>query len=91
MLRAASEPTIRESSVPRAQLERVYRARLARPQAVDAIMGSERLLSDLAAYDGENVVMAVMESSDGQIGCMLLDDSASRLVACFVGRDRRVV
>jgi hypothetical protein len=48
------------------------------------------LLSDLASYGGEMVMMAIVEQK-GQVCCILLDAKASRLIACFCSSLARLV
>jgi len=63
---------------------------LSRPEASKAIIGADRLLADLESYSGDDLTMAVLEGPDGHIYFMLLDESASQLVACFVAGDRNM-
>jgi hypothetical protein len=90
-LRGTALEALEVRSVQKAHLERIYGIRLKRRAAIEAIGGSERLLADLSSYHGEMVSMGVLEGRDGQVYCMLLDDSGSQLVACFVAWDKRVV
>ena len=48
------------------------------------------MLAQLAAYDGENVRMTVVEYGS-RVCCVMLDESASRLIASLVGKDRRIL
>jgi hypothetical protein len=76
-------------TVDRSELRRIYRIRLSRRHPKPPkTLGSERILSDLAAYTGDILAMVALEL-DGKVYCMLLDASGSRLVTCFVARDRR--
>jgi len=53
-------------------------------------LGADRLLAQLAAYDGENVRMTVVDYGSRSC-CVMLDESASRLIASLVGKDRRIL
>jgi hypothetical protein len=71
-------------------LRRIYKIRLSRPEAAAAVLGADRLLTDLSSYAGESILMAVVEHG-GHIYAMLLDEEGGRLVSCTVGRDRRLI
>jgi hypothetical protein len=87
-LRERPHEAIEGREVSAAELRRTYTIRLSREAGAADIIGSDRLLSDLESYDGESVVMVVLER-DGRVLCILLDETARRLVTCFVGIDRR--
>ena len=89
-LQGSSSGSIQGGRAIKTELERTYKIRLSRAGAASGVVGSERLLSDLASYPGEELTVATMESADGQIYCMFLDSTASQLVACFVARDKRI-
>jgi hypothetical protein len=88
-LRSLSAVSVQGGPVEKRHLERIYRVRLSRLGAVHGLIGSDRLLSDLASCNDDVLTMVVVESSDGKIYCMLFDVTSTQLVACFVGKDKR--
>src|SRR5438309_605106 len=91
-LRASVPGQVRSSFVPTRHLRRIYGIRLTKPGMDWAKMplGADRLLAQLAAYDGENVRMTVVDYGSRSC-CVMLDESASRLIASLVGKDRRIL
>jgi|SRR5438445_9709738 len=91
-LRANVPGQVRSSFVPTRQLRRIYEFRLTKPgtNMAKLPLGSDRLLAQLAAYDGENVRMTVVDYGS-RFCCVMLDESASRLIASLVGKDRGIL
>jgi hypothetical protein len=90
-LGATSATTFQGRAVDKGHLERIYTIRLSRPGAPRDIVGSERLLADLANYKGKELTMVIVASTrDPDIYCMFLDQGADHLVSCFVAPDRRM-
>jgi len=91
-LRANVLGEVRSRFIPTRHLRRIYEIRLTKPGIDWAKMplGADRLLAQLAAYDGENVRMTVVDF-DSRICCVMLDESASHLIASMVGKDRRIL
>jgi hypothetical protein len=87
-LRAAAGGEARGRRVATAHLRRIYGIRLGRKPS--AVVGGERLLSDLDAFPGSEVTLVALEQQ-GWVYCMLFDAEVSQLVTCFVGKDRRLV
>jgi hypothetical protein len=88
-LRDSGLEVIGSTSVPKRQLKRIYQIRLSREKPEGPpVLGAERILSDIDAYEGEELTMVALPR-DREVYCLLLDDTASHLVTCFVGRDRR--
>jgi hypothetical protein len=82
---------LRSSLVPIEHLRRIYRIRLRKPKIISNLpIGSDRLLSDLDGYQGANIRMVVWGKAP-RAYCVMLDDTASRLVACLVSRDRSIL
>ena len=91
-LREKVPEEVRSRFVPTSHLRRIYGIRLTKP-GIDWAklpLGSDRLLAQLAAYDGENVRMTVVDHDSG-FCCVMLDETASRLIASLVGRDRLII
>jgi hypothetical protein len=84
--RSAAVESVVAGRVRTADLLRTYTVRLARNPG--AVLGSDRLLSDLRDYAGANLLLAVLEWK-GRVFCVLCDTERRHLVACFVGDDRR--
>ena len=85
------QASIRANFVRLAELQRIYRLRLSKSEAMSSyVEGADRLVEDLESHTGEDVLMVVIEVDD-LVHCVLLDESGSNLVACFVARDRGVV
>ena len=59
-LRTTDVPTIRGHTVDKSHIERIYTIRLSRTDAPRDVIGSDRLLADLAGYDGKELTMAVL-------------------------------
>ena len=91
-LREKVPEEVRSRFVPTSHLRRIYGIRLTKPGIDWAKMplGADRLLAQLAAYDGENVRMTVVDYGSRSC-CVMLDESASRLIASLVGKDRRIL
>ena len=91
-LRAKVPEEVNSTFVPTSHLRRIYGIRLTKPGIDWAKMplGADRLLAQLAAYDGENVRMTVVDYGSRSC-CVMLDESASRLIASLVGKDRRIL
>jgi len=91
-LRAKVPEEVRSRFVPTSHLRRIYGIRLTKPGIDWAKMplGADRLLAQLAAYDGENVRMTVVDYDSG-FCCVMLDETASRLIASLVGKDRLII
>jgi hypothetical protein len=88
-LRNASSEVLGSTSGPKRDVQRIYEIRLSRQKPEGPpVLGAERILSDLDAYQAEQLTMVVVQD-DQEVYCLLLDDAVSRLVTCFVGRDRR--
>jgi hypothetical protein len=90
-LKRYKSEVLRALSVDAEQIKRIYDRRLRNVATSDThpVLGADRLLSDLAAYDGSTLLMVAWEDEAGVVFCMLVDDAATRLIACFVGTDRR--
>jgi hypothetical protein len=85
------KPNLRGQIVETAQLRRVYERRLANMRVdSQSVIGADRLLIDLAAYQGGKMMMIVWEQK-GRVYCVFLDELSKQLVACTVAHDRRVV
>jgi hypothetical protein len=65
---------------------RNYGIRLAR--APDAVVGADRLLTDLRSSSEDRLFLVALESNR-RVFCMLVDSALTEFVACFVGEDRR--
>jgi hypothetical protein len=90
-LQAAAVDALQARTVDKASLERIYGIRLSRPEVAATVGGAERLLSDLAAYPGDELSMVVLEAGAGMpVYCLLLDASGTQLVGCLVVRDGRL-
>jgi hypothetical protein len=91
-LRAKVPEEVRSRVVPTRHLRHIYKIRLTKPGINKAKLplGSERLLAQLAAYNGENVRMTVVDHGS-RVCCVMLDESASHLIATMVGKDRRML
>ena len=89
-LRKRPSTVLQGRPVKRTHLERIYRIRLSRPEVAKRVIGSDRLLSDLAAWRDEDLTMIVLDSSDGLTYCMLLNETADRLITCFIAPDPNV-
>ena len=91
-LRAKVPEEVRSRFVPTRHLRRIYEIRLTKPGINKAKLplGSDLLLAQLAAYDGENVRMTVVDYDSG-FCCVMLDETASRLIASLVGKDRLII
>jgi len=90
-LRAKVPEEVRSALVPTRHLRRIYEIRLTKPEIKSNLpLGSDRLLAQLAAYDGENVRMTVVDYGS-RFCCVMLDETASRLIASLVGKDRRIL
>ena len=91
-LRAKVPEEVRSRFVPTSHLRRIYGIRLTKPGINKAKLplGSDLLLAQLAAYDGENVRMTVVDYDSG-FCCVMLDETASRLIASLVGKDRLII
>lgn len=87
-LREAAGGDARGGRVAKAHLRRIYGIRLGRKPT--AVVGGERLLSDLDAFPGAEVTLVALEQQ-GRVYCMLFDAEVAQLVTCFVGEDRRLV
>jgi len=83
---------VRSALVPTRHLRRIYQIRLTKPGINKAKLplGSDRLLAQLAAYDGENVRMTVVDYGS-RFCCVMLDESASRLIASLVSKGRVII
>ena len=63
-LRAKGPEEVRSALVPARHLRRIYEFRLTKPEIKrDLPLGSDRLLAQLAAYNGDNVRMTVSSPS----------------------------
>src|SRR5438046_8969244 len=73
-LRAKVPEAVRSALVPTRHLRRIYEIRLTKPGINKAKLplGSDRLLAQLAAYDGENVRMTVVDYDSG-FCCVMLE------------------
>ena len=91
-LRAKMPEEVRSALVPTRHLRRIYQIRLTKPGINKAKLplGSDRLLAQLAAYDGENVRMTVVDYGS-RFCCVMLDESASRLIASLVSKGRVII
>ena len=91
-LRAKVPEEVRSRFVPTSHLRRIYEIRLTKPgiNTAKLPLGADRLLAQLAAYDGENVRMTVVDYDSG-FCCVMLDETASRLIASLVGKDRLII
>lgn len=67
----------------------IYRKRFARGTRAESPEGASDLLERLASADVETD--AYLWERDGLVFCVLTNTAATKLVACIVGRDRRVV
>lgn len=85
-LRESQIQSIDAGQVDRASLVRIYGIRLARRP--DAVVGADRLLSDLESSSEDQLFLVALEW-EGRAYCMLLDSALTGLVACFAGEDRR--
>ena len=90
-LRIAQNSELESAPVPTADLRRTYRIRLMKPEVKrDLPIGSDRLLSDLESYQGKTIQLIAFGKPPNVYGIML-DESGTGLVTCFVGRDRRML
>ena len=90
-LRQVSSESLRVNLIPTEQLAQIYERRLRNPKAASPpVLGADRLLADLAGFKGARVQMLAWERA-GRVFCVLLDETATQLVACFVGTDRRLM
>ena len=91
-LRAMSATTTFQGrAVDRGHIDRIYTIRLSRPGAPHDVVGSDRLLEDLARHKGKELTIVVVAgTADTDVYCMFLDQSADQLVSCFVAPDRRM-
>jgi len=90
-LRAKGPEEVRSALVPTRHLRRIYEFRLTKPEIKrDLPLGSDRLLAQLAAYNGDNVRMTVLEYGS-RVCCVMLDETGSHLIASLVGKDRRIL
>jgi len=90
-LRAKGPEEVRSALVPARHLRRIYEFRLTKPEIKrDLPLGSDRLLAQLAAYNGDNVRMTVLEYGS-RVCCVMLDETGSHLIASLVGKDRRIL
>ena len=91
-LRAKVPEEVNSTFVPTSHLRRIYGIRLTKPGIDWAKMplGADRLLAQLAAYDGENVRMTVLVYRS-RVCCVMLDESAKHLIASMVGKDRLTI
>jgi len=91
-LRAKVPQEVNSTFVPTSQLRQIYRVRLTKPGIDWATMplGADRLLAQLAAYEGENVRMTVLDYRS-RVCCVMLDESAEHLIASMVGKDRLIM
>ena len=80
---------IDSTSVPRGDLLRIYEVRLSKPPKGPPLLGAERMLLDLANYKGDEVTIVALPRGT-EVFCLLLNATASQLVTCFVGQDRRL-
>jgi len=65
-LRKSSALEIPGKPVNRSHIERIYTVRLSRPDAPHDVVGSDRLLNDLAAHPGDELTMVVL-SEEGDL------------------------
>ena len=91
-LRATSAATTFQGhAVDRGHIERIYTIRLSGPGAPRDVVGSDRLLADLARYKGKELTMVIVAGTpDADVCCMFLNEGADHLVSCFVAPDRRM-
>jgi hypothetical protein len=90
-LRAKGPEEVRSAVVPTQHLRRIYEIRLTKPEIRGNLpLGSDRLLAQLAGSDGENVRMTVVDYGS-RFCCVMLDETASHLIASLVGKDRRIL
>jgi len=90
-LRATSATTFQGHAVDKGHIERIYTIRLSRPGAPRGVVGSDRLLADLARYKGKELTMVIVAGTpDADVYCMFLNQGADHLVSCFVAPDRRM-
>ena len=91
-LRETVPDEVRSRFVPTSHLRRIYGIRLTKPgiNTAKLPLGADRLLAQLAAYDGKNVRMTVVDYNSGYC-CVMLDETASRLIASMVGKDRLIM
>jgi hypothetical protein len=90
-LRATSATTFQGRAVDKGHIERIYTIRLSRPGASSDVVGSDRLLADLASHEGKELTMVVLAgTSDADVYCIFLNQGADHLVSCFVAPDRRM-
>jgi hypothetical protein len=88
LLRSAVMPDMSGRLVPTTELLDVYKRRMARPNAIATVLGGDGIVSSLERHDQQSVAVFTVENGE-EVGVLLLDESASRLLTCFVGRDRR--
>lgn len=89
-LKALPVGTVQGHAVPKSDIETIYRIRLSRPVPAD-VVGTDRLLSDLAGYSGDDLTMVTLPPRTGRdIHVMFFEKGATRLLTCFVGPDRRL-
>ena len=90
-VRSSESEVVPSTSVPRREMLRIYETRLSRDKPEGPpVLGAERILHDVEAYEGEELTMVALPKGN-EVYCLLLNDTASQLVTCFVGRDRRDV
>lgn len=91
-LRASSALEIPGNPVNRSHIERIYTVRLSRPDAHRDVIGSDRLLNDLATHSGDELTMVVLSGEgDPYVYAIFLDERATKLVTCLVAPDRRLI
>jgi hypothetical protein len=91
-LSASSALEIPGHSVKRSHIERIYTVRLSRPDAARDVIGSDRLLYDLATHSGDELTMVVLSGEgDPYVYAIFLDQRATKLVTCFVAPDQRLI
>ena len=80
---------LRPRTTKASELQRIYGVRLARKSQGEVPIGSEDLLERLKSAPAE-VDLYVWEADD-RIFVVMTDPGPTRLVACLVGRDRRML
>jgi hypothetical protein len=91
-LRKSSALKIPGKPVKKSHIERIYTVRLSRPDSPRDVIGSDRLLDDLATHPGDELTMVVLSGEgDPYIYAIFLDERATKLVTCFVAPDRRLI